>query len=474
MTADDYLTDAIRRLGGALRGPSVGGERDSILRTLAESNRPRRRATAAEWSKNPKQLSVLAADGIYTVRVVAAANPFTPGATLTDLADDRVSKVRLATAGNLSTPGTTLESLSLSGDHDIRTTVAGNWSTPPECLSHLSKDRIARVRQAVGTNEMAPADAAVVLARDSSIFPVFAITDGVRSFSEEQLRELATSEVEQFRYAVAEHRNTPPDVLTDLADDDGVSPGRYIGHWIPIRAAVAENRNTPVEVLTDLATFPDGGVRWGVARNTRCTVDILLLMATDPDVRVRAAVAAHRSCRAAIGWQLSSDEDINVRRAVAGNSRFPKKLRDAALPPVEPLPPPPPPPSPIRAARYRPHTEPEPDPVPTECDNESCASTLCVAGVHIGNDILGYLEPVASASQESHYPGGGNSSELHEIDGVYFAWSENGGWTGFGQFKSPEAAVAHWRDWYGIDDWEEEWEEPDDEDTETVSGLSSS
>ena len=471
MTADDYLTDAIRRLGGALRGPSVGGERDSILRTLAESDRPRRRATAAEWSKNPKQLSVLAADSIYTVRVVAAANPFTPGATLTDLADDRVSKVRLATAKNLSTPGTTLESLSLSGDHDIRTTVAGNWSTPPECLSHLSKDRIARVRQAVGTNEMAPADAAVVLAGDSSIFPVFAITDGVRSFSEEQLRELATSEVEQFRYAVAEHRNTPPDVLTDLADDDGVRPGRYIGHWIPIRAAVAENRNTPVEVLTDLATFPDGGVRWGVARNTRCTVDILLLMAADPDVRVRAAVAAHRSCRAAIGWQLSSDEDINVRRAVAGNSRFPKKLRDAALPPVEPLPPPPPPTSPIRAARYRPHTEPEPDPVPTECDNESCASTLCVAGVHIGNDILDYLEPVASASQESHYPGGGNSSELHEIDGVYFAWSENGGWTGFGQFRSPEAAVAHWRDWYGIDDWEEEWEEPDDEDTETASGL---
>jgi len=323
----------------------------------------------------------------------------------------------------------------------------------------------------VGTNEMAPADAAVVLAGDSSIFPVFAITDGVRSFSEEQLRELATSEVEQFRYAVAEHRNTPPDVLTDLADDDGVRPGRYIGHWIPIRAAVAENRNTPVEVLTDLATFPDGCVRWGVARNTRCTVDILLLMAADPDVRVRAAVAAHRSCRAAIGWQLSSDEDINVRRAVAGNSRFPKKLRDAALPPVEPLPPPPPPTSPIRTARYRPQTEPEPDPVPTECDNESCASTLCVAGVHIGNDILDYLEPVASASQESHYPGGGNSSELHEIDGVYFAWSENGGWTGFGQFRSPEAAVAHWRDWYGIDDWEEEWEEPDDEDTETASGL---
>tara|TARA_Y100001949_G_scaffold159907_1_gene151138 strand:+ start:389 stop:670 length:282 start_codon:yes stop_codon:yes gene_type:complete len=91
--------------------------------------------------------------------------------------------------------------------------------------------------------------------------------------------------------------------------------------------------------------------------------------------------------------------------------------------------------------------------------------------VHIGNDILDYLEPVASASQESHYPGGGNSSELHEIDGVYFAWSENGGWTGFGQFRSPEAAVAHWRDWYGIDDWEEEWEEPDDEDMETASGL---
>jgi len=64
---------------------------------------------------------------------------------------------------------------------------------------------------------------------------------------------------------VAENPNTPPEILTLLAQDED---------W-DVRRRVAQNPNTPAEILTILARDKDGIVRYGVAHNPNATREVI-------------------------------------------------------------------------------------------------------------------------------------------------------------------------------------------------------
>jgi hypothetical protein len=80
----------------------------------------------------------------------------------------------------------------------------------------------------------------------------------------------------QERKDLAYNPNTPPEILTILAQDkDGA-----------VRYRVAYNTNTPPEILTLLAQDKDWIVRCGVAKNPNTPQEILTILARDKDGNV--------------------------------------------------------------------------------------------------------------------------------------------------------------------------------------------
>ena len=68
------------------------------------------------------------------------------------------------------------------------------------------------------------------------------------------------------RWSVADNENTPPDVLSTLAEDVD---------WA-VRLGVAGNKNTPPDVLCALAGDDDWSVRYTVENNKNTPPDVLV------------------------------------------------------------------------------------------------------------------------------------------------------------------------------------------------------
>ena len=468
------------RLSGPLRGRGETGERSSILRTLAEHPEPLARVIAAERSDSGVQLRTLASDRHRTVRLAVAFNESAPHTALEVLAEDRTRPVRLAVAGNGRTSPDVLEQLGRVRDHDFREAVAGNWSAPAEVLVRLARDRIVRVRLAVADNPYAPPEAVEILMDDEQMFPIAAILDNPEAFGEVGLRHLAGSPFPRYRWAAAENPNTPPDVLDALASDVERVPGRYIGHWNPIRMAVAANPGTPVEVISRLATDDHADVRWFAAANPRTPIDVLEALAGDDDSRVRCFVAEHRTSTSVLLGQLAGDLEPDVRRNVAANRRcplaalrrmaidedehvrkavaaHPKADEDLRLLAVPPEPEPEPVPDRRPRAHRRTRPAPTPDPTPTPCDGETCANVICFGDLHVGEDLLYFAAefPLATWSYEGDSPGSVGSFELYGFDGLYWSHDDHG-WHAMDRFDSDEEAITAWRTGNCIDEREQE------------------
>nr|MBC8363378.1 HEAT repeat domain-containing protein [Actinomycetota bacterium] len=340
--------------------------------------------------------------------------------------------------------------------------------------------------RAVAANPAAP-PAAVEIPRDAGrMRPIAAILANPGAFGEAGLRPLAGSPFPRYRWTAAENPKTPPDVLDALAADEGRVPGRYIGHWNPIRMAVAANRSTPVDTIARLAADEHADVRWFAASNPKAPLEVLEALASDDDYRVRRKVAEHRSSTAVLLGRLTDDLDRDVRLKVAQNRRCPlaalrhlaadvdehvrkavaahpkadDALRLLAVPPV-----PEPEPEPKRPrAHRRTRPKPTPDPVPTPCDGETCANVVCFGDVHIGDDLLCAAEdfPIDSWSYEGDFPGSAGSFELYGIEDLYWSHDDHG-WHAMGRFDSDEEAVERWRKANLIDLREEEAAEEEQE-----------
>jgi len=116
-------------------------------------------------------------------------------------------------------PPEVLRVLALEKKWIVRALTAFHPNTPQDVLRYLGNDRSQQVLEHLVSNLNTPADV---------------------------LRNLAGAEgarYDDLRQYIAEHENTPPDVLAVLADDPSG----------PVRTAVARNPNTPLETHKKLA-----------------------------------------------------------------------------------------------------------------------------------------------------------------------------------------------------------------------------
>ncbi|GAF99880.1 unnamed protein product, partial [marine sediment metagenome] len=88
----------------------------------------------------------------------------------------------------------------------------------------------------------------------------------------EFLKDLSIHKNDAVRFAVAEHHNTPPNVLEALAKDKG--NGIRWSSWSP-QIAVAENPKTPPYVLKVLTIGTTAAIKQKVAANPSTPVDTL-------------------------------------------------------------------------------------------------------------------------------------------------------------------------------------------------------
>ncbi|GHU16927.1 hypothetical protein AGMMS50243_04240 [Betaproteobacteria bacterium] len=115
------------------------------------------------------------------------------------------------------------------------------------------------------------------------------------------------------RRRVSFHPDTPAGVLRTLADDQDID----------VRVNVAVHPNTPPNVLPQLASDPNLAVRRTVAINDLTPPALLQLLANDPEEEVRWCVAGNPTTPPEVLQQLASDPDKHVRRNVAENPNTP-------------------------------------------------------------------------------------------------------------------------------------------------------
>ena len=116
----------------------------------------------------------------------------------------------------------------------------------------------------------------------------------------------------QERKELAQNPNTPPEILTLLAQDKVSS----------VRWRVSDNSNTPPEILTLLAQDEDWNVRWKVANNSNTPPEILTLLARDEDWSVRCGVACNPNTPPEILTILAQDGDSYVRADAQQNPNY--------------------------------------------------------------------------------------------------------------------------------------------------------
>ncbi len=114
------------------------------------------------------------------------------------------------------------------------------------------------------------------------------------------------------RQLAAKHPNTPPAILSELAElhQDKIA-----------RRYAATNPSTPSATLISLAATGNTVLRKAVAKNKSCSSALLDQLAGDASMEVRCSVAAHRGSAAGTLARLASDPYHDVREILARNSR---------------------------------------------------------------------------------------------------------------------------------------------------------
>ena len=118
------------------------------------------------------------------------------------------------------------------------------------------------------------------------------------------------------RRELAIDRNTPKDVLRELAKDK---------HYA-IRMFVAKNPNTPLGTLRYLVKDKDSEVRAGLLVNPSSSPDILGELAKDKAWFIRRDVAHNPNTPEDSLQDLATDEEKDVRRALATNRNISAKI----------------------------------------------------------------------------------------------------------------------------------------------------
>jgi hypothetical protein len=133
------------------------------------------------------------------------------------------------------------------------------------------------------------------------------IRAGSPSTAIDELRVLATDEIDNVRRRVGENHNTPPDILISLAEDGNCD----------VRIAVAENPGTPQEVVHQLSCDESTDVRYALAENPNLSVEILEKLTEDPNPYV-----SHRAQRTLMMLRPSTIAELKPRMMDDGEQRI--------------------------------------------------------------------------------------------------------------------------------------------------------
>lgn len=329
----------------------VEGESDSIYypRDPFVGKFPTINAYVARNPHTPEDvLHNLAKSYDREIREAVAGNPSTPLDVLGELTGDELLYVKdsvienptvrkLIESARTSTSPEDLTALATNPLPDVMGTVARNPYTPQEVLRKLAEEESYSryqekggitsfpVSYRVAQNPNAPLDLLLWLATKGIVAEENLVESVSKITSFGELTVLATNQAVAVRIGVAKSFHTPVKILAMLADD----PSSLV------RSAVAEHPNTPEDILGRLVNDdPDKDVREAVANNPRVIAlikkaktsidpDILFRLAQKPFPCVRTEVARNLFCPIPALEELAEDPRWLVKLSAAKNPNTP-------------------------------------------------------------------------------------------------------------------------------------------------------
>lgn len=203
-------------------------------------------------------LKFLSEDDDNMIKGAVAANKKTPESVLRELAENAPLSVKEAIAANEKTPGDVLSSFITS--ESLRSTIAFNPSTPEDTLIELYEDyrSYTEIKMALAKNVSTPRHILDALAdyRFDGYIQAAAVLNP--NTDPNTRRRVAAGGGSIVRHTLSYSGTTPPDVLEILSTDREER----------IRSNVAEHNNTPAEVLRKMAeSDPSGEVRFYAKQN---------------------------------------------------------------------------------------------------------------------------------------------------------------------------------------------------------------
>ena len=266
------------------------------------------------------------------IRARVACHRNTPLNTLVQLSNDKsYDPILWGIARNPNSPPALLERLLGEKFQTLAGYMVERSIIPPNIMGRLLEHESDRIRSQVVIRNNFPLDLAdrviqtethdsvlISLARNpiltSELISAFIQQHGLKSdiciallyqpnLTTEHWQQLANSQFEAVRLAIASRQNTPSDILAMLADD----------RELQIRMAIASNLQTPSDILVKLATDLEAEVRTKIASNPQSPTSILETLAVDPSVEVRRSVLNNPQTPASIRNDL---EDLFGRKPI--------------------------------------------------------------------------------------------------------------------------------------------------------------
>jgi hypothetical protein len=267
------------------------------------------------------------------IRARVASHRNTPAATLERLGNDKsYEPILWGIARNPNSPPALLEKLLREDYQTVANYMVERAIIPPNIMARLLESESEHLRSRIVSRNNLPLDLAdrvintethdsvlISLARNpiltSELIFTFIQRHELKSdiciallfqpnLTIDHWQQLANSQAESVRLAIASRENTLIDILVILSDD----------RELQVRMAIASNLQTPSNILVKLAADLEAEVRTKIAANPQTPVPTLETLATDASVEVRRSVLNNPQTPASIRQDL---EDIFGRKPIA-------------------------------------------------------------------------------------------------------------------------------------------------------------
>lgn len=267
------------------------------------------------------------------IRSNVASHRNTPAVTLEQLSNDKsYEPILWGIARNPNSPPALLEKLLREDYQTVANYMVERAIIPPSIMARLLESESEHLRSRVVSRNNLPLDLAgrvintetydsvlISLARNpiltSELISTFIQRHELKpdiciallvqpNLTIDHWQQLANSQSESVRLAIASRENAPSDILVILSDD----------RELQVRMAIASNLQTPNNILVKLAADLEAEVRTKIAANPQTPIPTLETLATDPSVEVRRSVLNNSHTPASIRQDL---EDIFGRNPIA-------------------------------------------------------------------------------------------------------------------------------------------------------------